>query len=137
MIVVDTNVWSEATRRNPNVDVRRWAEANSDRLYLSAVVLAELRAGCAVMPPGKRREALETQIDVIAQRYADRILAFDEAASLNYGKVLASARSAGRPIQTADAMIAATALAHGFSVATRDLNDFAGAGVELINPWIS
>jgi predicted nucleic acid-binding protein len=135
MILVDTNVWSEATRRDPSAQVRRWAEANGDKLYISAVVLAELRSGCVLMPPGKRREALERQIEAIARRHADRILAFDEAASLHYGKVLASARRAGRPIQTADAMIAATALVHGFSVATRDLNDFAGAGVELINPW--
>jgi predicted nucleic acid-binding protein len=135
VIVVDTNVWSELTKRQPSEAVRRWEAANSPRLWLSAIVLAEFRAGIALMPEGKKRSALETQIEAIVEAYEDRILPFDEQVAPYYGKVLLTARQSGKPIMAADAMIAATALARGMRVATRDANDFAGAGVELINPW--
>lgn len=135
MIVVDTNVWSELTKPRPNENVRRWEAANADRLWMSAIVLAEFRAGVALMPEGRKRIALETQIDAIVDAYGDRMLPFDERVAPYYGRILLAARRAAKPIMTADAMIAATALARGFSVATRNVGDFAGAGVELINPW--
>ena len=135
MIVVDTNVWSELTKRAPDPVVMRWEAAHSETLWMSTIVLAEFRAGAALMPPGRNRDALSDTIELIAENHADRMLVFDADCSRRYGEVLASARAAGKPILTADAMIAATALANGMFVATRDLNDFAGAGVPLINPW--
>jgi toxin FitB len=135
MILVDTNVWSEATKSEPDQAVRQWANANQDRLWLSTIVLAELRAGSALMPAGQRRDRFAAEADALVTVYAERLLTFDEAASRAYGFVLESAKRLGRPIKTADAMIAATAMAHGMSVATRDTGDFAGAGVALINPW--
>ena len=135
MIVVDTNVWSELARLQPNERVRGWEAEHSAELWMSAIVIAEFRAGAKLMPPGRNRQALEELIEAIVTGYADRILVFDEACSRLYGDVLASAKAAGKPIQTADAMIAATARTHGMSVATRNLNDFAGAKVPLINPW--
>lgn len=135
MIVVDTNVWSEATKAAPNAKVRAWAAENRDRLMLATVVLAELRAGVALLPSGKRRTALEGQIEAIVQLYSDRIMPFDEPASAAYAVVLERARKSGRPIQAIDAMVAATALANGMTIATRDEGDFAAVGVELINPW--
>lgn len=135
MIVVDTNVWSEATKAEPSQSVRAWVRAHNDQLWLPTIVLAELRAGAAMMPPGKRRTALEGHFDRLAALYADRLLDFDEQASLHYARVLEGARTQGRPIGTADAMIAATALRHGMALATRNLSDFAGAGVDLIDPW--
>ena len=137
MIVVDTNVWSELTKPQPSENVRRWEAANAEKLWMSAIVLAEFRAGVALMPDGGKRKALETLIETIVEIYGDRMLPFDERVAPYYGRVLLAARRSGKPIMAADAMIAATALAHGFSVATRDLNDFAGAGVELINPWVA
>ncbi len=134
-MIVDTNVWSEATKPAPDPRVRAWASKHNDKFWLSAVVLAELRAGAAILPQGKRRSAFERQIEALAQEYADRVLPFDEPASRQYAAVLENAKRLGRPIATADAMIAATARAHGMRVATRDLDDFAGAGIELINPW--
>lgn len=135
MIVVDTNVWSELARREPARQVRNWEAANAHKLWLSTIVLAEWRAGAALMPAGRNREALSALIEAVAGSYADRLLDFDERCSRWYGVVLAEARSTGKPIQTADAMIAATARAHDMQVATRDQNDFAGVGVSLINPW--
>lgn len=135
MIVVDTNVWSEALRSEPSATVRDWARRHEPGLFLSAIVLAELRGGAAMLPPGQRRLALEAHFDALQAGYADRILPFDHTTAAQYGNVLEAARRAGKPIATADAMIAATALRHGMAVATRDRNDFAGAGVMIIDPW--
>lgn len=135
MIVVDTNVWSELTKLHPDERVVRWEQDHADRLWLSTVVLAEFRAGARLMPPGRNSAALEHLIERITAEYLDRLLPFDERCSRFYGDVLATARTAGRPIQAADAMIAATVLAHGMTLATRDRDDFAGAGIELIDPW--
>ena len=135
MIAVDTNVWSELTRAEPNVKVMAWEAANMHLLWMPTVALAEFRARAALLPSGRRRDAIAALVEAIVGRYADRLLDFDEKASRWFGVVVADARISGRPISTADAMIAATARAHEMSVATRDLNDFAGAGVNLIDPW--
>ncbi|MCH4150514.1 MAG: type II toxin-antitoxin system VapC family toxin [Sphingobium sp.] len=135
MIVVDTNVWSELTKAAPDPAVIAWEQAHAEDLWLSSVVLAELRAGVALLPSGKRQTQLENNFRALTTLYADRLLDFDEPASHHYAQVLARAKASGRPIATADAMIAATALHHGMAVATRDMSDFAGAGVRLINPW--
>ena len=135
MIVVDTNVWSELAKLEPDQSVVNWELQAAPRLRMSTIALAEWRAGAALMPYGRSRDALAAIIEAVVDRYGDRILPFDAECSRWYGLVLADARSAGKPIATADALLAATARAHGMSVATRDLNDFAGAGVELINPW--
>ena len=135
MIVVDTNVWSEATKAAPDPLVREWARNNAKEAWLSVIVLAELRGGAAWMDLGKRRLAFESEFDKLATDFADRLLLFDAETSLFYAKVLERSKRLGKPIGTADAMIAATALQHNMAVATRNLSDFAGAGVELINPW--
>ena len=135
MILVDTNVWSEATKREPSPVVRLWASRHQATLWLSSIVLAELRGGTAQLPAGQRRRSLEDQFDRLEQEYAERLLVFDQRTARRYGEVLESAKRAGKPIGTADAMIAAIALQHGLAIATRDLGDFAGAGVTLIDPW--
>ena len=135
MIVLDTNVLSEATKAAPDQRVQAWFAANQDLLWLPSVALAELRGGAALMVGGKRRDALEEQFDAIEHTYSERLLDFDAPSSRYYALVLESAKKAGKPISTADAMIAAIARQHGMSVATRDLGDFAGADVPLINPW--
>jgi predicted nucleic acid-binding protein len=135
MIVVDTNVWSEATKPDPDQRVRVWARQHDDQLYLAAVVIAELFAGAAILPVGKKRATLEGHFEELVRTYRNRILPFEERAARHYAQILERSKALGRPILTADAMIAATALAHGMKVATRDLGDFAAAQVELIDPW--
>lgn len=137
MIVVDTNVWSELTKSSPSPIVRRWEAEHADQLWIATIVLAELRGGIGLMPEGRRRTILLEQIDAMAEIYADRILPFGEAETRAYAAVLLSAKRTGKPVMTADAMIAATAHAHGMAVATRDTTGFAGAGISLINPWES
>lgn len=135
MIVVDTNVWSELTRAEPDKRVIDWEAANMHLLWMPTVVLAEFRARALLLPAGRNRDATAETIERVVTAYSDRLLSFDEPASRLYGVVLAEARNRGKPISAADAMIAATARSHGMRVATRDRNDFAGAGVDIIDPW--
>ncbi|KQT32653.1 hypothetical protein ASG29_13010 [Sphingomonas sp. Leaf412] len=135
MILVDTNVWSEAFRPRPDEGVRAWAAANADGMWLSTIVIGELLSGVALMPHGKRREAITAGYDELIASYGTRIAAFDLDAARRYGEVLAFLEAAGRNPGTADAQIAATALARGMALATRNIRDFKGLGLTLIDPW--
>lgn len=104
--------------------------------FTTAVVQAEILAGIALLPLGQRREAL----DLDAQRlfsvdFAGRVLAFDAESAVAYSKIIATRRLSGRPISAVDAMIAATAQAFGATVATRNVRDFEGCGIDVVDPW--
>lgn len=137
MILLDTNVISEPLRRVPEASVVAWLDGQSmDTLFLSAVTVAELRAGVELLPAGKRRSGLERDLEQrILPLFAGRILAFDLACTREYATLLASARGAGIAIGTADSYIAAIAAANGLAVATRDAAPFQAAGLAVINPW--
>ncbi|TNC66395.1 type II toxin-antitoxin system VapC family toxin [Rubellimicrobium roseum] len=138
MIVLDTNVVSEPMRPVPDERVLRWLSAqDASTLFLTAVTEAELRTGLALLPAGRRREALTTALEaVLAQDFAGRVLPFEGgAAARAYAAIQAERREAGRPISMADAMIAAIARSQGLQVATRNTGDFEGTGVEVVNPW--
>jgi predicted nucleic acid-binding protein len=137
MILLDTNVVSEPLKLTGNVGVLIWMDAQTiETLYLSAISLAELRFGIAALPPGKRRDTLHTSLEQrIVPLFADRILPFDAAASEAYAVLRARARAQGKAIAPADGYIAATAIAHGLIVATRDTGPFEAAGLTVINPW--
>lgn len=136
MIILDTNVLSEPTRPAPSEQVLRWFDHHSAELYVTSVSQAEMYYGFALLPVGKRRNALFEQ----ARRmfhidFAGRVLTFDGAAAENFADIAASRRKAGLDIKVFDAQIASIARAHGAPVATRDVGDFAHAGVKIINPW--
>ena len=137
MILLDTNVISEPQRQAPNARVLDWIDAQAlETLYLSAITVAELRAGIALMPAGKRRDGLHENLEKrLLPMFANRVLSFDMACTSVYAELLAKSRTAGLAIETADAFIAAVALANGFMVATRDTSPFEAAGVHVINPW--
>jgi len=137
MILLDTNVISEPQRREPNPRVLAWLDAQAlETLYLSAITVAELRAGIALMPVGKRRDSLHDNLEKrLLPMFANRVLSFDLACTKAYAELLAKSRAAGLAVETADALIAAVALANGFAVATRDSRPFEAAGVNVINPW--
>ncbi|NJM32168.1 MAG: type II toxin-antitoxin system VapC family toxin [Limnobacter sp.] len=137
MILLDTNVISEPQRQSPNARVLDWIDAQAlETLYLSAITVAELRAGIALMPAGKRRDGLHENLEKrLLPMFANRVLSFDMACTKAYAELLAKARAAGLAIETADAFIAAVALANGFAVATRDTSPFEAAGLNVINPW--
>lgn len=139
MILVDTNVISELMRPAPAPEVLAWfAGQDAAALFLSAVSEAELRAGAAYLPAGRRRDGLVAAIDaMVVEDFADRILPFDSAAARSYAVIAASRRAAGKPITEADCQIAATALARGGAVATRNIADFLACGVAVLDPWKS
>lgn len=137
MIILDTNVVSEPLRPRPEPLVIDWLDAQlADSLYLTSVSLAELLAGVEALPVGRRRQALEGALGAqVLSLFAGRVLSFDEAAARAFAHVSRRAQAAGHPVSFADAAIAAIASSHGFSIATRNVRDFQGCGVELINPW--
>lgn len=114
-----------------------WLNAQaSDTLYLTTVNLAELLAGVALLPAGRRRTALQQALDVqILPLFEGRVLSFDRSAAEAFARIHASAQAAGHTLAFADTAIAAIASAHGFAVATRNVRDFAGTGVAVLNPW--
>ena len=137
MILIDTNVVSEPWKPVPDARVLDWLDAQAiETLFLSAITVAELRFGIAAMPEGKRRTVLHDRLkDEVLPLFSGRILPFDLEASKAYATLMAAARGSGKAIGTADGYIAATALAQGFSVATRDVSPFEAAGLKVINPW--
>ena len=137
MILLDTNLISEPLRPAPDPNVIAWIDAQPvQTLFLSAVTVAELRFGIASLPAGKRRDALRDRIESqVLPVFTGRVLAFDLTATQPYADLLTKAKSKGQVIALSDAYIAAIALAHGMSVATRDVTPFKAAGVAVINPW--
>ena len=105
-------------------------------LYTTAVAQAEILHGVALLRAGRRRNALQSAADsMFREDFAGRVLAFDGDAARAYAGIAATRRRAGRPISQLDAQIAAIASSRGASLATRNLGDFAGCGVDLVNPW--
>lgn len=137
MILLDTNVVSEPLRQAPEARVIAWIDAQPmETLYLSAITVAELRAGVALLPAGKRRSGLQENLEKrVLPLFAGRVLAFDLACTQAYAALMAKARASGLAIATADGYIAAIAAANGFAVASRDTGPFDAAAVSVINPW--
>ena len=138
MILLDTNVVSEPLRPAPNERVVAWIDAQAlETLFLSAITVAELRAGVALLPAGKRRAGLQDSLETqVLPLFAGRVLPFDLACTQAYAELTAKARASGLAIAGADAYIAAIAAVNGLSVATRDTGAFEAAGATVINPWL-
>ena len=136
MIVLDTNVVSEAMRPEPHAGVLAWLNRQTaETLYLSSVSLAELLFGIGALPAGARNDRLAQVLDRLLDLFAGRVLPFDQDAAHRYAEMAVRARTTGRPLPVSDGYIAATAAARGFSVATRNTQDFQGTGVDVIDPW--
>jgi predicted nucleic acid-binding protein len=137
MILLDTNILSELMRPAPEKEVEQWLADQPDAsVFISAITEAELRYGVALLPAGKRRSTLASVIeDMLREDFTGRILPFDSAAAVAFAEIAATRRQAGRPIAQADAQIAAIARSRGAALATRNVPDFDGCGIELVNPW--
>lgn len=136
MILLDTNVISEAMRSQPDPQVRAWLDAQaSETLYLSSVSLGELLFGVGVLPEGRRKHALATMLEGIEALFRGRILDYDAAAARHYAVLASTARGAGKGFPHPDGYIAAIAAAHRYGVATRDTGPFEAANLAVINPW--
>ena len=139
MIVLDTNVISELMRAQPSPSVVSWVDRQLDStLYLTVLTLAEIRFGIAALPKGRRRTALTRAFeDGIRPLFSDRILDFDEQASIEYAELRANARRRGVALSDADALIGAIVRTHRCKIATRDEGPFKAAGLHVINPFTS
>ena len=137
MILLDTDVVSELMRASPDAAVRRFLAAQRlETLFLPSLVVAEIRYGLAWLPEGRRRADLESLFErFLAEGFADRVLPFDATCAARYARARAAREAAGRPIALADALIGGMALAHGATLATRNMTDFEGLGATLVNPW--
>jgi predicted nucleic acid-binding protein len=138
VIILDTNVVSELIRPTPDLAVARWIKNQlASNLFISAITEAELRYGVALLPEGKRRDHLAASLERIlrGRSFHGRTLSFDSAAASAYAAIVAGRRASGRPISQSDAQIAAIATCHRAIVATRNIDDFVGSGITLVNPW--
>ena len=136
MILLDTNVVSEAMKPEPAAAVLAWLDAQAaETLFLSTVTVAELLFGVGVLSEGARRERLLSAVDNVMTLFEGRILPFDIESARHYADLTVRARGAGKGFPTPDGYIAATAAAHGFMVASRDTSAFVAAGLSVIDPW--
>jgi toxin FitB len=137
MIVLDTNVLSEAMSPSPEPTVRDWLiDQPSHRLFTTSVSMAEILQGIELLPQGKRRAGLLAAAQVMfSGLFPGRILPFHEDAARAFAPIALSRRTRGCPISLFDAQIAAIARAHGATLATRDTADFEDCGIRLVNPW--
>ncbi len=139
IIVLDTNVISELMRDNPDQLVVDWLDTQpSNSLYISSITEAEILTGIALLPDGRRKNKLfELADDVFTFLFTGRVLAFDSNAASTYAEIFAKRQTLGKPISQADCQIAAIALSQEATIATRNVTDFEGIEVNLINPWLA
>lgn len=131
--LVDVNVLSEPTRPAPNPRVVEWLATHEADLVVDPVILGELSAGVLALPAGRKRQRLEQWFsDVVG---VIECVPWDTAVGLRWARLVVALRRKGTPIPILDSMIAATALEHGFTVATRNSRDFVAAGVDVVDPF--
>jgi predicted nucleic acid-binding protein len=137
MIILDTNVFSEPTKPTADARVEAWFDRQRrESLHITAINLAELLEGIAILPEGRRKQVLSVGLEKqLAFLITTPILAFDQKAAHAYAELIVRAKANRYTLPIADAQIAAIAKVHGYAVATRDVEPFLAAGVPVINPW--
>jgi len=137
MILLDTNVVSEPLRHAPYIRVIEWIDAQPlETLFLSAITVAELRAGVTLLPSFRRRAGLQESLETkVLPLFAGRVLPFDLTCTQAYADLMARSRASGVAVGAADGYIAAIACANRMAVATRDARPFEAAGAAVVNPW--
>lgn len=135
MIFLDTNVISETLRKLPDPAVVAWLGRHDAEIALSTVAIAEIAFGIQKIVPDQRAARLEQRLSEWRRRFANRIFGLTEEAALAYGEIMGTAKRQGRPMSTADGMIAAITRVNGGFLATRNLADFQTTNLELISPW--
>jgi toxin FitB len=138
-MLLDTNVLSELMRPAPSTAVLRWLQAQRhEALFTSSITVAELKVGVALLPEGALRRDLEQRLNrLLTVGFGERILGFDASTAAVYADLMATRQRAGRPAIGFDLLIAAIAKERGWPVVTRNVADFEGCGLVLLNPWES
>lgn len=135
MIVLDTNVVSEPLRSQPDPAVLEWFASIGDEVATTSITIGELLTGVRLLPAGRRRGGLLAAIDETLRQFADRVLGYGEPEARTYAELQERRRAMGRPLSVEDGMIAAVCRCRGGRLATRNVIDFTGLDVELVNPW--
>jgi predicted nucleic acid-binding protein len=137
MIVLDTNVVSELMKPEPAEAVVSWmGGAPAASFYTTSITEAEILHGILLLPAGRRRRTIEaTATAMFREDFSGRVLAFDEGSARPYAEIATERRRAGRPMSHFDAQIAAIARSRNAVLATRNVSDFEGCGIETVNPW--
>lgn len=133
MIVLDTNVLSEPLRPRPDAGVLRWIGRQTE-IGTTAITVGELLSGIARLPTGRRQERLNEAVERTLARFRDNVLPYDQAAARAYARLSARRRESGAPLSVEDGMIAAICSVHGCPLATRNLRDFGGLDLVLVDP---
>jgi hypothetical protein len=139
ILILDTNVISEAMRPSPSVAVMAWLSRKPENghFFVTTMTMAEILFGVELLPRGKRHDNMLVQaLATFAEDFAGRILPFDEDAARAFAAIAANRRRQGRPITDLDAQIAAIARSRGAILATRNTADFEDCGIRLVNPWL-
>jgi predicted nucleic acid-binding protein len=137
VILLDANVFSELVKPRPDPRVISWTRRSAGALAVPTIAVAEMAFGIERLVEGRRQEELLQALRRLVVEFADRLLDFNVEAAWAYGRILAGARRAGRPMALPDALIAAVAQANGCALATRNIKDFATTSLELVDPWQS
>ena len=132
--LLDTNVISEVTRATPDQGVMAFL-SEPHEFWISVVTMHELAFGIALLPAGRRRDAIAGAVAAFTEAYGDRVIPLATPEAQTAAHLRAQAQSAGRTVSLGDALIAGTAHTHGLAVATQNVSDFQGLAVELHNPW--
>jgi predicted nucleic acid-binding protein len=137
MIILDTNVLSELMKPRKSEIVRNWAAQQSlMNLFTTTITQAEILYGIALLHAGKRRDDLSQAAQLMfLEDFAGRVLPFDQAAAVAFANIASQRRQNGIPISQADAQIAAICYTHAATIATRNVSDFEGCSISIINPW--
>jgi len=135
--LLDTAVVSELVRKGPAIAVLKWIDGQDEgSLYLSVLTIGELEKGIARLSASSRRNRLQSWVRRdLAERFGGRLLPIDTRTATRWGTVTGESEKRGRPLPVIDCLIAATALVHGLTVATRNVGDFERCGVSCLNPW--
>jgi tRNA(fMet)-specific endonuclease VapC len=135
--ILDTNVIFELVASQPDANVTCWIESiDPQNVYLSVITVGELKKGIEKLPDSRRKTALEAWlINDLLVRFQNHLLPIDTSVMLTWGSLVARMGAIGKPMPAIDSLIAATTLHHGYTLSTRNMGDFAHAGISLLNPW--
>jgi predicted nucleic acid-binding protein len=137
VIILDTNVLSALMRSAPELAVVAWLDRQAaDSLWITSITVFEARFGLALLPPGRRRRALERAFTLLVEEdLENRVLDFDTAAATAAAGLAGARQQAGRPVEMRDTQIAGIALARRATLATRNVRHFADLAVPVVDPW--
>ena len=137
MIILDTNVLSALMRKMPETQVVAWLDRQpAESVWITSITLFEARLGLALLPSGRKRQALEAAFGrLLEEDLENRVLDFDSAAAIEAAALGARRQKSGRPVDIRDTQIAGIALARRATLATRNVRDFGDLKVPVVDPW--